>query len=108
MPTFRFHGVSTENLLTVSQPLLQELMAVYNVPADYINLEIIHSDFIVNGRIAPGFPLVEVCAFRRADEVQDAVARIVSEYLQKAGYLESELYFSYPEPRSYYGNGSHY
>ncbi|MEG0948514.1 MAG: DUF1904 family protein [Bacteroidales bacterium] len=108
MPTLRFHAVETADLLPVSEKMLHELMDIYQVPADYINIEIVRSEFIVEGKVRAGFPMVEVCAFKRGDEVQDAVARCVCEYLKKAGYPESELYFSYPEPRSYYGNGEHY
>lgn len=108
MPTLRFHAIATDALLKVSQALLKELMEVYKLPADHFNLEVINSLFIVEGKIDEGFPLVEVCAFQRTYDIQDQVALIVHKYLKEAGYPDSELYFSYPNPRSYYGNGEHY
>ncbi len=108
MPTLRFHAVDTEKLLPVSNSLLQQLTTIYEVPADYINIEVVHASFIVSGELQPGFPLVEVVAFKRPDAIQDAVAECVHLHLKQAGYPESELYFTYPEPRSYYGNGEHY
>ncbi|MEG1587480.1 MAG: DUF1904 family protein [Bacteroidales bacterium] len=108
MPTLRFHAVPTERLLPVSKSLLQELMLIYQVPADYFNIEVIKSDFIVEGEVKEGFPLVEVCAFKRPDEIQDAVARTIYLHLCQAGFQDSEVYFTYPDPRSYYGNGEHY
>ncbi|MGL4293745.1 MAG: DUF1904 family protein [Bacteroidales bacterium] len=108
MPTLRFHAVDAEKILPVSDSLLKELMRVYKLPADHFNLEIIPSQFIVNGSLKDGFPIVEVCAFQRTYDIQDEVAIIVYQHLKNAGYEDSELYFSYPNPRGYYGNGQHY
>ena len=108
MPTLRFHGVETEKFCKISQELHEELMTIYEVPADYINLEIIKSDYIIDSKVTPGFPIVEVCAFKRDDEIQDLVAKVVAHYLTLAGYDESELYYSFAEPRYYYGNGVHF
>ena len=108
MPTLRFHAISEKNLQSVAISLLNDLMNLYQVPADYINIEVIQSKFIVGGELNAGFPLVEVIAFKRPDAIQDAVAKTVYTHLLQAGYPESELYFTYPEPRSYYGNGEHY
>lgn len=108
MPTLRFHAVPTEKLYSVSESLLRELMDIYQVPADHITLEVIDSRFIIEGKLSEGYPMIEVCAFKRPAEIQDAVAKSVHKHLLQAGFSESELYFVYPEPRDYYGNGNHY
>lgn len=108
MPTLRFHAITTDRFFDISESLLRDLTTIYQVPEDYITFELIRSDFIQGGKLQEGFPLVEVVAFRRDNHIQDAVAKSVHQHLLKAGYPESELYFTYPEPRSYYGNGDHY
>lgn len=108
MPTLRFHAVSSEKLLTVYNSLIKELKIIFQVPEDYFNIEIIKSEFISEGEIKDGFPLVEVCAFKREDNVQDEAAKCISAHLRTAGYHDSEVYFTFPEKRYYYGNGEHY
>lgn len=108
MPTLRFHAVTMERLFPVSNSLLNDLMSIYKVPVDHINLEIIESKFIVEGKLTEGFPVVEISAFQRPYAMEDAVARSVSAHLVKAGYPESEVYFLHLSARSYYGNGSHF
>lgn len=108
MPTLRFHGTDSEKLAQVSSELHEQLSNIYAVPIDYITLEVIHSTFLFQGEEYKSYPLVEVIAFKRPDELEDKVAKTVHTALNKAGYKESELYFSYTEKRHYYGNGEHY
>ena len=44
-------------LLSCSIVFAEELMTIYEVPADYINLEIIKSDYIIDSKVTPGFPI---------------------------------------------------
>lgn len=108
MPTFRFHGTDVAKLAQVSSEMHKQLCELYAVPIDYITIEVIQSVFLHQGKEVKSYPLVEVLAFKRPDELEDKVAEVVHTALSKAGYEESELYFSYVEARHYYGNGEHY
>lgn len=108
MPTLRFHGTDPEKLASVSTDLHEKLCVLYSVPLDYITIEVIHSTFLFQGKKVKSYPLVEVIAFKRPDELEDMVAEAVHSALCHAGYNESELYFTYVEERHYYGNGEHY
>lgn len=108
MPTLRFHGTDAKKLAQVSTELHEKLSELYSVPVDYITIEVIHSTFLFQGKEFKSYPLVEVIAFKRPDELEDKVAEKVHAALCRAGYDESELYFTYVENRHYYGNGEHY
>ncbi|MGL5788020.1 MAG: DUF1904 family protein [Bacteroidales bacterium] len=108
MPTFRFHGTDAKRLALVSTDMHERLCELYKVPVDYITIEVIHSTFLLQGSEVKSYPLVEVVAFKRPDELEDSVAETVHTALCNAGYEESELYFKYMEERHYYGNGEHY
>ncbi|MGL5228487.1 MAG: DUF1904 family protein [Bacteroidales bacterium] len=107
MPTFRFHGTDPEKLLQINKTLHQELSTLYNLPTDHITIEVIHSFFFSLDATTDSYPLIEVIAFKRESVIEDQVAQCVYRHLQSVGYPESELYFSYVEPRSYYCNGKH-
>lgn len=108
MPTFRFHAIDPEKLLTISSKLLDELKVIFDVPEDHFNFEVIHSSFINRDRIEAGFPIVEVFAFQRDNAIEDQAAVAVAKHLKRIGYDDSELFFIHLEPRHYYNNGQHY
>lgn len=108
MPTFRFHAIEAEKLMTMSSDLLDELIEIFQVPEDYFNFEIVHSSFINRNRLSAGFPIVEVLAFERDVEIEDRTAVAVSKYLKRIGFEDSELFFIHLKPRNYYNNGEHY
>lgn len=105
MPTLRFHGVDREKVCSLSKALIGELAVTFNVPEDYLCLEVIESCFVMNGEIIEGYPVVEIVAFKREDNILDAAALIVTNHLKEVGYDYCEVIYNFPIPRYYYCDG---
>lgn len=51
---------------------------------------------------------VDVLWFDRGQEIQDNVAKDITEYMKKIGYKEITVIFHSLQKHSYYENGEHY
>ena len=105
MPTFRIHGVESQQVATITKQLFEQLTEIYNVPADHINLQVMASTWLGPNGLQLPYPMVEVLALQRPKEVEDRVAQSLSLLLKEAGYPESELYFLHLDPKHYYCDG---
>ncbi len=106
MPTIRLHAVAKEKILAVAPALCRDLAGAFETDSDNIALEIISSDFIREGRLdADPYPMAEIIAFERSREVETAAARVLTDGLREAGYSYCEVYYLYPQPRSYFCDG---
>ena len=110
MPFFRFHFVEENKLAVVSRRLKDQLQQTIGCPRDHIVLEVVHASIIEDEIIKREgeWPFVEVDYFERPREIQDAVAKVVYDYLAEAGYANSDVHFRYLQPRNYYENGARY
>lgn len=108
MPFLRFHAVDKQRLASVSKEMVDRIEAVVKCPREHIVLEVLYSDFVMDGKIVEGYPYVEVSYFERTLEVQDQVAGIICSCLKNAGYADSDVYFTYLVARNYYENGNTY
>lgn len=108
MPHLIIRGVSTEQVKSISKPLVQELAELCVCGTENFTLEIVHSTFIFDGDEVPGYPLIEVKWFDRGQEVQDQFARIVSNHVQSLGIPEVEVAFSTFLESAYYLNGKYF
>lgn len=57
---------------------MDELQELIQCPREYFTLEIIRSDYIKEGEIVSGPPVVEFYWFDRGQVVQDQAARIIT------------------------------
>ena len=105
MPTLRFHGVDKDQLTPVLEELYERLTAIYNLPDDHINVEVINSDWLDRTGDADGYAMVEVLAFPREQRIEDQVGMAVAAVLKLADYPESELFFIHLGPKHYYCHG---
>lgn len=106
MPFLRFHSTDSVKLSEVSRKMTDAIQQVLNCPREHIVLEIIPSEIVCDGTIGCGdWPFVEISYFERSPELQDRVARIVSDCLKEVGYSDSDVYFLYLNGRNYYENG---
>lgn len=106
MPFLRFHFVEATRLAGISREMTDRIQRAVGCPREHIVLEWISSSVVKDGSVKSGsWPFVEVDYFERSREVQHEVARIVSECLKTAGYPNSDVHFSYLQPRNYYENG---
>lgn len=105
MPTLRFHGVQKENIIGVAPEIFDQLTKIYEIPQDYLNVEIDNSIWISRDGEIDGFPMVEILAFRRDAQTERRVAEALDSIMIAAGYPESEVFFVHLEPKSYYSAG---
>ncbi len=107
MPFFRFHFVETSKLANVSQQMADRIQQVIGCPREHIVFESVNSNVIHHTTIKGEneWPFVEVEYFERPKEIQDAVAQIIYEFLEVAGYPDSDVYFRYLQQENYYEDG---
>lgn len=106
MPFIRFHYTETSKIASVSRLLTDRVQQMVGCPRENIVLEVLHSDVVSDGEVKIGdWPFVEVHYFERPVEIQDQVAKIISECLTMVGYTSSDVYFCYLKPENYYENG---
>lgn len=108
MPFLRFKAVDQQVLLSISKPMVDELVEIVGSPRDYFSLEHINATFIADGELAKPTPVVEIAWFSRPQEVQDAVAKCVTRHLSNAGYATVDIYFVKLKRERYYENGEHF
>ena len=94
MPFLRFHAIEKEKLARVGERLISEIVSTLGSPRETVVLEVVQA-----------YPFVKIEYFERPKEQQDALAKIVYQSLQEAGYPESDVYFSFLSPERYYENG---
>ena len=106
MPTIRLHAVAKERLLAVAPALCRDLAVAFATEPDNVALGVVTSDFMREGRLdAEPYPMGGIIAFDRGREGEVAAARVLTEALRGAGYPYCEVYYLYPQPRSYFCDG---
>lgn len=108
MPQLKFRGIKKESICTLSTPLVDALESLLKCPRSYFTLEHIDTTFISDGKVTEGSPLVEVAWFDRGQEIQNSVAKIITEELNKVGYNECDIFFTLFKETAYYENGKHF
>jgi hypothetical protein len=108
MPQLKVRGVELIRLCEMSKPMIDELEEVLKCPRNYFTIESINSTFIMDGEIAMNYPVVEIDWFDRGQEIQDKVAKIVTNYIHKAGYESVDIIFTVLQEKKYYENGEHF
>lgn len=108
MPQIKMRGIETEIVRKLSKQLIDELAVLTQSPRDYFTLEVIHSTFVLDGDIVPGYPFIEIAWFDRGQEIQDQVAQVISRLLNQMGYSSVDIMFTVLEKPRYYENGEHY
>ena len=69
--------------------MIDELVDAVKCPRDYFEIECIKSVAIREGKIADVYPFVEVAWFDRGQEVQDTVAKIITDSIRNNLEIES-------------------
>lgn len=108
MPLLRFRAIESKKIVSISRDLIDELQLLIGCPRDYFALEAIESVFIKDGKVVSGYPIVEVSWFDRGQEVQDNVAKIITNYVYSMGYDDADIIFIPLEECKYYENGEHF
>ena len=108
MPQLKFRGVEVSDVCKVSTGMVQEMQELLQCPKNYFTLECINSVYIMDGEIVKASPTVEIAWFDRNQEVQDAMAKIITKYIHSVGYKDVDVIFSVLEKKKYYENGEHF
>lgn len=108
MPALKFKGIKEEKLIKISKDIIDELEEAIECPRDYFTMEIIQSKFIFDQQVVDGYPFVEVQWFDRGQEIQDKVAKIITEYIMSIGYRNVDVIFNCLDKNKYYENGKHF
>lgn len=111
MPHLRFRAVEFDTVKALSTALVDDLQPLMDCPREDFTLEHISTTFIFDGEVSDAYPFVEVLWFDRGQEVQDKVARKITEALRVA--LEEPeqdvaVIFTALTASGYYDNGEHY
>lgn len=108
MPIMRFKAIEVTKVCKISKELIDELQELIQCPRDYFTIEVDQSVYIKDGYIVEGSPVVEVAWFDRGQQIQDKAAKIITKYINSAGYPNVDvIFFSLDESR-YYENGEHF
>lgn len=108
MPILKFNAIEVERACSISKALIDELQTLLQCPREYFSLEVIRNDYIADGKIVSGAPVVEVYWFDRGQELQDQVAKIITKTVNAAGYSQVDVIFTVIQEKQYYENGEHF
>lgn len=93
MPIIKLKEVDVKKALEISTGLIDELEELIKCPRDYFNLSVDTATYINDGKIIEGPTMVEVAWFDRGQEIQDKAARIITKYINLAGYENVDVIF---------------
>ncbi len=89
MPQIKIRGINENDICKISEKMINDLVEAVKCPRDYFEIECIKSVAIRDGKIADVYPFVEVAWFDRGQEVQDIVARIITDSIRNNLDVES-------------------
>jgi len=102
LPQIKIRGIDSEIIRKLSKQLINELAVLTKSPRDYFTLEVIHSTFVMDGDIVPGYPFVEIAWFDRGQETQDQAAAVISRLFLEGGCSSVDIMFTILEKTLYY------
>lgn len=108
MPQLTVKGMKIDELCKISKELTDKLEIAANCERKHIKIEYCQTEYIKDGSIVEPFPKVEVLWFGRSQEVQDNVAKIITDMIKEFGYKHVQVTFNVFEATKFYENGEHY
>lgn len=102
MPRLAFHALDADLVRAAHPALMADFEAILGPAAAHTVFEVVPSTFIPG----PSFPFVDVALFDRGLDIQDALARSLTQRLQEAGSPSPDIAFRHLEPRRYYEDGA--
>lgn len=108
MPQLKVKGIEVGKLCKISTSMIDELQELLQCPRNYFIIENVNSTFIMDGGTVNGYPVVEISWFDRGQEIQDKVAKIVTDYVHNIGYSDVDIIFYVLDEKRYYENGKHF
>ncbi|TKB48316.1 DUF1904 family protein [Ferrimonas sediminicola] len=114
MPHIRISGVERQQVMHMSQNLVDQLAEVVGCPRDHFTIELLPTEFIFDDKMdANRYPIIDVHWFERGQQIQDKAAGIITGAIR--GQLKEEekgveicVRFFPLDPFKYYENGAHF
>ncbi|XMB85537.1 DUF1904 family protein [Mycoplasmatota bacterium WC44] len=107
MPQLNIKGLSIEEVSSISNDLLTDLVEIIKCPRDHIMIDIYNVRSVFDGEEVKTYPFIEVAWFNRGQDIQDKVALVITNHVLKL-VDEVEIAFKEFEKIKYYTNGTHY
>lgn len=109
MPQIKIRGIHENKICEISEKMIDNLVDAVKCPRDYFEIECIKSVAIRDGKIAKVYPFVEVAWFDRGQDVQDKVAKIITDSIRDNLDIKGiDLAFTVFEKEKYYEDGEHF
>lgn len=108
MPHLRMRAITPEHVQTLSQDLLPELAKAIQTDEENFTFELVGTQFFHQGKPVTSFPLIEVLWFERPQEIQNKVAKIITEKVKTLINDDIIVVFKKLNKEAYYENGTHY
>lgn len=108
MPQLTVRGMKIDELIKISKELTDKLVLAANCERKHIKIEYCETKYISDGSIVDTFPKVEVLWFGRSQEVQDNVAKTITEMIKEFDYPHVQVTFNVVEATKFYENSEHY
>ena len=105
MPRFAFHAIPLATVKAASAPLADDLQALLGCPREELVFHVPTDHYVLDADLVSGPPFVEVAWFDRGLDVQDQVARLLTEHLHRAGIPSVDVAFLPLARRAYYEDG---
>jgi len=105
MPRFAFHALPLATVKALSAPLADDLQALLGCPREELVFHVPTDHYVLDADLVAGPPFVEVAWFDRGLEVQDQVARLLTDHLHRAGVPSVDVCFLPLARRAYYEDG---
>jgi hypothetical protein len=105
MPQLTYRGIDNRTILAISGKLVEELSTICECGQDQFTLDCLNVTSVLDGKMAPTYPFIEVAWFDRGQTVRNLFAEALTRHIRSTGIPEVEIAFKvYPED-SYYVNG---
>ena len=110
MPHIRCRGMKRDDVVAISETLVEQLADLIRAPAAHFTIEYIPSEFIATRFGGQAYPFIELFWFDRGQEIQNAAAQLItSVFKATVGYKGEVAVVIQPIPRTaYYDDGQHY
>ena len=108
MPRITTHAIPLEVVRAVSTALVDDLVKLTNVPRAHFTLEVRADPFVLDGAVVAGEPFIELALFDRGQEMEDALAALLTRHFKAALGAAPDVYLQRLERRRYYEDGAHF
>lgn len=102
MPQLIFKGMKVTDVQQLSQDIISDLARITETPEDHFLIECPNHYYFDHGKLATGYPIVEVIQYDRGKEIESQMANIIGSAIKKLSYLECEVYFTHIPTENYY------